>query len=70
MKGVKIDHFAFNVDRENFDLARQHYDALGIEYNFQDHIFFHSIYTLDPDGHKVELTTCVVNEEEFYQSIA
>lgn len=67
LKGIKIDHFAFNVNRENFHLARQHYEALGIEYDFQDHTFFHSIYTLDPDGHKVELTTCVVNEEEFYQ---
>jgi catechol 2,3-dioxygenase-like lactoylglutathione lyase family enzyme len=65
-KGVKIDHFAFNVDRENFDLARQRYEAMGIEYDFQDHTFFHSIYTLDPDGHKVELTTVVEDELTFY----
>lgn len=65
-KGVKIDHFAFNVDRENFEKARQRYESLGIEYDFQDHVFFHSIYVLDPDGHKVELTTIVVEEAEFY----
>ncbi|MEK7257773.1 MAG: VOC family protein [Bacteroidota bacterium] len=65
-KGIKIDHFAFNVDRANFEKARQRYESLGIEYDFQDHTFFHSIYTLDPDGHKVELTTLVVEEDEFY----
>jgi catechol 2,3-dioxygenase-like lactoylglutathione lyase family enzyme len=64
--GIRIDHFAFNVDRENFEKARQRYEALGLVYNFQDHVFFHSIYTLDPDGHKVELTTMVVEENAFY----
>ena len=64
---IKIDHFAFNVDRENFNRARKHYETLGLEYNFQDHHFFHSIYTKDPDGHTVELTTIVVEEEGFYK---
>lgn len=64
---VKIDHFAFNVSNENFDKARRHYEALGLDYNFQDHHYFHSIYTTDLDGHKVELTTIVVDENSFYR---
>lgn len=56
---ILIHHFAFHVDNENFDKARQHYEALGIDYDFQDHHYFHSIYTHDPDGHRVELTTPV-----------
>ncbi|MEO1262482.1 MAG: VOC family protein [Bacteroidota bacterium] len=65
-KGAKIDHFAFNVDNDEFLKARKHYEALGIKYNFQDHFYFHSIYTQDPDGHTVELTTMMVEEEEFF----
>ena len=66
-KNVKIDHFAFNVTRENFDKAKKRYEALGLNYNFQDHIYFHSLYTNDPDGHTVELTTIVVDEASFYK---
>ena len=58
-RNVIIDHFAFNVDNDAFAKAKKKYEALGIEYNFQDHIIFHSIYTRDPDGHIVELTTKV-----------
>ena len=66
-KNVKIDHFAFNVTNSAFENARKHYDNLGIVYHFQDHFYFHSIYTNDPDGHTVELTTLVVDEHEFYE---
>ena len=66
-RNVKIDHFAFNVSNEDFVKARQHYASLKIEYTFSDHHYFHSIYTKDPDGHIVELTTLVVNEEAFYK---
>jgi catechol 2,3-dioxygenase-like lactoylglutathione lyase family enzyme len=65
-KNVKIDHFAFNVTGENFQKAKEKYEELGLEYNFQDHFYFHSIYTKDPDGHTVELTTIVVDEKSFY----
>ena len=65
-KGLRIHHFAFNVDRDQFDQARVHYEQLGLDYSFQDHQYFHSIYTLDPDGHKVELTTLVVPEDQVY----
>lgn len=66
-KNVKIDHFAFQVSNEAFAKARKHYENLGLDYNFQDHHYFHSIYTNDLDGHKVELTTLVVEEKEFYK---
>ncbi|MEL7426022.1 MAG: VOC family protein [Bacteroidota bacterium] len=66
-KNVKIDHFAFQLSQEDFAKARAHYEQLGLTYNFQDHHYFHSIYTRDPDGHTVELTTLVVPETDFYQ---
>jgi len=68
-KNVKIDHFAFNVTQENFEKARSKYDALEIKYTLQDHTYFHSLYTKDPDGHTVELTTLVVDEHDFYGNL-
>ena len=65
-RNVKIDHFAFNVDQENFEKAKKRYTQLGLDFVFEDHHYFHSIYTKDPDGHKVELTTLVVDENQFY----
>ena len=62
---VKIDHFAFHVSQENFKKARAHYEALGINYRFVDHSYFHSIYTFDPDGHEVELTTTTSEGADF-----
>jgi len=59
-KNVGIDHFAFQVTADNFTKARAKYDDLGINYTFQDHTYYHSIYTRDPDGHIVELTTQVL----------
>ncbi len=63
---IKIDHFAFNVTKENFAKAKIKYDSLNLNYQFKDHIYFHSIYTKDLDGHIVELTTLVVDENSFY----
>ena len=65
-KNVKMDHFAFHVTGENFAKARDWFHQIDLKYKFQDHIFFHSIYLNDPDGHEVELTTLVVPENEFY----
>ena len=62
---VQIDHFAFRVTRADFDAALSQYDRLGLTYNVQDHTYFHSVYTDDPDGHTVELTTLVVSEADF-----
>ena len=65
-QNVGIDHFAFHVSRKNFDRALERYSALNMEYEVKDHHYFLSVYTLDPDGHTVELTTLVVGEEDFY----
>ena len=65
-KNIKIDHFAFNVTRDNFEKARKKYKILKMHFTVQDHHYFDSIYTKDPDGHTVELTTLKVNEKEFY----
>jgi len=66
-KNVKIDHFAFNVTNENFEKAKKRYEELNLKFNIQDHYYFESIYTKDPDGHTVELTTLKVDEGEFYK---
>lgn len=60
---VKIDHFAFRVSIEDFQLALAHYQDLGLEFQLRDHTYFHSVYVEDPDGHTVELTTLVVAED-------
>jgi catechol 2,3-dioxygenase-like lactoylglutathione lyase family enzyme len=64
---IKIDHFAFNVTNENFKKAKKWYEELNLDFIIKDHHYFHSLYTNDPDGHTVELTTIVVDENEFYQ---
>ena len=66
-KHVKIDHFAFRLSRDDFDKARKHYEQMGLSYQFQDHTYFHSLYTQDPDGHTVELTTLTVEASDFYR---
>jgi catechol 2,3-dioxygenase-like lactoylglutathione lyase family enzyme len=66
-KNVKIDHFAFHVTRENFQRAKMKYTDLDLDFHIQDHIYFDSIYTRDPDGLTVELTTLKVSEREFYK---
>lgn len=67
-KGSKIDHFAFNVDQKEFKKAIAHYKQLGLQYDIQDHHYFHSLYTQDPDGHTIELTTLVVAEKDFFDA--
>ena len=70
IRGVKIDHFAFNVSNDSFHKAKQKYKNLGLEFIEKDHHYFHSIYTQDPDGHTVELTTIAVPEDGFYAAKA
>lgn len=41
-------------------------DNFEIDYTFGDHHYFYSIDTKDPDGHTLELTTLVVDEESFF----
>ena len=61
-----VDHFAFNVSNENFDNAVKWFEELNLLYSIQDHHYFKSIYTKDPDDHVVELTTLLVDEDSFY----
>jgi len=63
---IKIDHFAFNITNQDFEKAIEHLKGLNIDFIFQDHFYFHSIYITDPDGHTVELTTLKVDETELY----
>lgn len=66
-KNIKIDHFAFNVTRENFEKAKRRYADLSLNFIIKDHYYFDSIYTKDLDGHTVELTTIKVDEAGFYK---
>lgn len=66
-KNVKIDHFAFNVTKENFEKAEKRYKKLKLNYTIENHYYFKSIYTKDPDNHTVELTTILVDENKFYK---
>lgn len=66
-RNVRIDHFAFNVNRENFEKAIGKYEEMGLDFQIQDHYYFDSIYTKDPDGHTVELTSIKVDEKKFYK---
>jgi catechol 2,3-dioxygenase-like lactoylglutathione lyase family enzyme len=50
-------HFAFRVDRENFEAAQKAFRDQGIEFEFADHGPAQSVYISDPDGHTVEITT-------------
>ncbi|MCB0396550.1 MAG: VOC family protein [Flavobacteriales bacterium] len=65
-RNVRIDHFAFHVSPEDFDKARAHYEKLGLDFEVKNHTYFRSIYTLDPDGHTVELTSLQVAADSFY----
>lgn len=63
---IGIDHFAFNVSNEDFKKAQDYFNIINEPFQFQDHHYLHSIYLKDPDGHTVELTTLLVDEDEFF----
>ncbi|MEL6675325.1 MAG: VOC family protein [Bacteroidota bacterium] len=65
-KGVKIDHFAFQVSRTAFEAAQAHFTRLGIPFVLKDHHFYLACFIEDPDGHQIELNTLTLAEEEFY----
>ncbi|WP_445382500.1 VOC family protein [Robiginitalea sp. IMCC43444] len=67
LSGICIEHFAFQVTRENYDKALEHFKQLGIRFEQQDHHYFLSVYIHDPDGHKVELTTLLGEADNFYK---
>ncbi len=52
-----LHHIAFRVDRENFEVAQQRFRDLGVDFRPADHGIAQSIYIVDPDGHRIEITT-------------
>jgi len=54
---VSMRHFAFRVDRANFEAAQARFRELGIEFEPADHGIAQSVYISDPDGHQIEITT-------------
>jgi len=54
---VRMLHFAFRADRENFLRAQDELKKRAIAFDFQNHEISHSIYFRDPDGHEIEITT-------------
>ncbi len=50
-------HFALRLDRANFEQAQTDLRQQGVKFTFSDHKICHSVYFLDPDGYKIELTT-------------
>jgi catechol 2,3-dioxygenase-like lactoylglutathione lyase family enzyme len=52
-----MQHFAFRVDRANFERAQEEFREQGIAARFADHGVCHSVYISDPDGHAIEITT-------------
>ncbi len=61
----RIDHFAFNVSNDDFKNAQDYFKGIKEAFVVKDHIHYHSLYLKDPDGHTVELTTFVGDEETF-----
>lgn len=55
----KGDHYAFQVEQQQFEKAQEHLRSQGVAFEFQDHYYHHSIYFQDPDGHQLEITTQV-----------
>lgn len=55
---VRLDHLAFRVDSyAAFQQAQEDLRAHDVSFHFQDHDICHSIYFVDPDGHRLEITT-------------
>jgi len=65
-RNVRVEHFAFNVSNEDFIKAQDYFKSIDVSFQFKGHHYFHSIYLKDPDNHTVELTTLLVDENEFY----
>src|SRR5258708_8752832 len=54
---IAMRHFAFRLDRANFERSQVEPREQQIPFRFEDHTMAHSMYLSDPDGHRVELTT-------------
>lgn len=56
-KRVGFLHLAFRADAKQFAAAQEELKKRDIRFEFQDHEVSHSIYFLDPDGYRLEITT-------------
>jgi catechol 2,3-dioxygenase-like lactoylglutathione lyase family enzyme len=56
-ESLVMRHFAWRVDRANFERAQKRFGELGIDFEDADHGIAHSVYISDPDGHRIEITT-------------
>ena len=54
---IAMRHLAFRADAVNFAAAQRELATRAIPFEFQDHQISHSIYFVDPDGHRLEITT-------------
>lgn len=61
---IAMRHFAFRLDRANFERAQVELNEQQIPFRFEDHTMAHSLYLSDPDGHRVELTTYELSRKE------
>ena len=52
---IAIHHFAFRIDKENFERAQTWLPKNGIDIEMEDNGVNQSIYLRDPDNHLVEL---------------
>ena len=57
----RVDHFAFRVSKDDLEEAQARLKERGIDFDFQDHKYYHSVYFYDPDGHQVELTAKIMD---------
>ena len=52
-----MQHFAFRVDRKNFERAFHELKSRGIEYRLVTREITHALYFFDPDGYELEVAT-------------
>ncbi len=52
-----VDHFAFEIAREDFAAEKLRLEQLGLAVHTTEHAWVHwrSLYVVDPEGHEVEL---------------
>ena len=66
---VQIDHYALELDPENFLAAEASFTARGIEFEVHNHEKYgYSLYLRDPDGHSVELVALDTKEVDRLRS--
>lgn len=58
LSDVRFDHLAFRTGTyTDFEQAQVSLRGHDVPFRFQDHEICHSIYFVDPDDHKLEITT-------------